>query len=267
MSKLNVLLAKTDHLSSSYKKGISEYVKFFKDKQGQFRGEKKTYTPAEGTIDVPANRKNELVVTTVDEKLDYLIDSSSEYIDAKFAQEATNAAGLAAADVAVDGIVIFPQVSSIELLALKGLLENGDLESMYASIPVRSDSEIWVESANEMYANREGIFETELSTSTNKTTTKTSYILQDPNIDALKDNGKYVPQIAQTDVVQILGEQTMQRFSGEYTHRQRAEILKNRTKLLTAVIEALKVANDAEAKSSVVTASKIFGYLHTGKVA
>jgi hypothetical protein len=264
--KLNVLLAKTDHLSASYKKGITEYVKFFKDKQAAFKGEKKTYTPAEGTIDVPANRKNELVVTTVDEKLEYLVESSTDYINAKFSQEATNSSGLAVADLTVDGIVIASNLTSLELLSLKTLLENGDLESMYASIPVRSDAEIWSLTSNEMYASRAGIFETELVNSTNKTTTKTNYILPDPNIAALAENGKYTPSIAQTDVVQILGEQTLQRFSGEYTHRQRAEILKNRTKLLTATIEALKIANDTEAKTSTLTATTIFGFLHTGKI-
>lgn len=266
MSKLNVLLAKTDHLAAPYKKGITEYVKFFKDKQPAFKGEKKTYTPAEGTMDIPANRKNELVTTTVDEKLNYLIESSADYIDSKFSQEATNAAGLAKANLVVDGAIIAKDLSSLELLALKSLLENGDLEQMYAAIPVRSDAEIWKPSDDEAYTGRSGIFEQDLISSTNKTTVKTNYILTDPNIASLKDTSKYAPQIAVMDAVQILGEQTLQRFSGEYTHRQRANILRNRTKLLTAVIEALKIANDAEAISSQLTAKKIFGYLHTGAV-
>lgn len=63
--KLNVLLAKTDHLASVFKKGLEDYVKFFKTSQGAFKGEKKTYEPKPGTIDLVNERSNKLVVTTL----------------------------------------------------------------------------------------------------------------------------------------------------------------------------------------------------------
>lgn len=264
-TKLNVLLAKTDHLASSYKKGIVEYIKFFKDKQGQFKGEKKTYSPKESTIDIPSERKNELVVTTVDEKLDYIISASKEYIDALFSQEKTNASGVSKVRLIVDNID-FGEYTSLELLRLKSLLENGDLESMYSNIPVRSDSEIWNPTTNEMYLDRKTVFESELVKGVKKSTTKESYILVDPNIEKLGKDTKYTPQIATKDTIIDLGDFTYQKFSGEYTHRQRAEILKRRTILLSAVIEALKEANDVEAISSDMTAEKLFGFLHTGKI-
>lgn len=44
--KLNVLLAKTDHLADVFKKGLADYVTFFKKNQGSFKGEKKTYDVA-----------------------------------------------------------------------------------------------------------------------------------------------------------------------------------------------------------------------------
>lgn len=78
--KLNVLLAKTDHLAGAFKKGLEEYVKFFKTSQGAFKGERKTYEPRANTVDLPNERTNKLVVTTVDEKLKYLADNSAEYL-------------------------------------------------------------------------------------------------------------------------------------------------------------------------------------------
>lgn len=262
---MNALLAKTDHLGSSYKKMIEEYMKYFKNKQGDFRGEKKTYSAKDGTIDLPSERKNDLVVTTVTEKFKWLEENATEYIDALFAQEATNAAGVAKAKLLV-GDVDFGEFSSLELLRMKSILESGHLEEMYKNIPTRSDSEEWKKTGEEMYDGRE-IFESPKNSGIKKSTMKESYILPDPNIEKISNGkGNYTPQIASRDTIIELGDYTHQRFSGEFSHRERAEILKRRTQLLTAVIEALKVANEAEAVSSDMTASKLFGFLHNGSI-
>ena len=260
MAKMNVLLAKTDHLASSFKKGLTEYGKFFRDKQGSFKGERKTYDPKGDAIDLPGERKFERVVTTVREKLVYLEETSDDYINALFSQEKTNATSGNVVTLTVDGIT-FGSFTALELLRLKSLLESGDLESMYASIPVRSDGEIWIETTDDMYKGRE-IFESPLVTGIKKSTQKESYILPDPNLKNLSDTTRYTPQIAVKDTPIEIGDYTYQKFSGEYTHRQRAEILLRRTKLLTATIEALKTVNDVEATESDMTAQKLFGYLH-----
>lgn len=265
MQKLNVLLAKTDTLAPSFKKGIVAYSQFFKDKQGAFKGEKKTYEPKPDTIDIPSERGNVLVQTTVQEKLDYLVESSTDYIDALFSQEKTNASGLAVADVVVDGKIIFAALSSAELLRLKSILSSSELESMYQNLPVRSDAETWNSTKNEMYNDRE-VFESPIQTGTKKSTTKEHYILEDPNVSQLKDTSKYIPQVGVKDTVIELGDYSFQRFSGETSQTKRAEILKRRTKILTAITEALKMANEVDAIASVVTADKIFGYLHEGTI-
>ena len=262
-TKMNALLAKTDHLAASYKKMLEDHVKFFKSKQGEFKGEKKTYQPKDGTVDIPSERKNELVVTTVKEKFTWFEETANEYINALFAQEATNASGNAKAKLVVDG-VNFGEYSSLELLRMKSLLESGTLEEMYKTIPVRSDSEEWTPTDEEMYSGRE-IFESPKQTGVKKSVMKESYILPDPNIANSKTD-KYTPQIAQKDTIIELGDYSFQRFSGEWSHRERAELLRRRTKLLTAVIEALKVANEVEAVQSQMTAEKLFGYLHKGKI-
>jgi len=256
--KLNVLLAKTDHLANTYKSAVKDFISYFKSSQGAFKGEKKTYEPKVGTIDIPSERGNKLVVTTVGEKLKWFTETQAEYIDALFAQEATNASGKVRTNLIIDG-VNFGEYSSLELLRLKSLLENGEFEHMYASIPVRNDDEQWVPSTNPMYVGRE-IFESNLQSGTKKSTMKESYIMSDPNVS--KDSPAYKPTVATKDTIIELGDYTFQKFSGEFSHRERAEILRRRSKMLNAVIEALKTANDAEAIESEMTAKKLFNYLH-----
>jgi hypothetical protein len=261
--KLNVLLAKTDHLASAFKKGLEEYVKFFKGSQGAFKGERKTYEPRPGTIDLPNERLNKLVVTTVAEKLQYFQDTSKDYIDALFSQEKTNASGQAKAVLVVDNIT-FGEFTSMELLRLKSLLEGGTFREMYETMPVRNDDETWAKTTAEMYSGRE-IFESNQRSGVQKSVMKEAYILPDPNIGKV-EGAKYTPQIASKDTVIELGDYTYQRFSGEMSHMDRANILLRRSKLLTATIEALKISNEAETIPSEMTSTKLFNYLHTGKL-
>ena len=261
--KLSILLGKTDHLSKSFKATIADYLQFFKGKQSAFRGIRKTYEPRPGTVDSPGDRESKLISTTVKEKLDYLVDANREYIDALFAQEATNAANVARAKLVVDGKDM-GEYSSLELLRLKSIIENGEFERMYSEIPVRADDEAWSLSTDENYLNKE-VFEGTVQSGIKKSIIKESFILPDPNITQLKDSSSYKPQLGQKDTVIELGDYSIQKFTGEWSHRQRAELLGRRTKLLSAVIEALKTANEAESVSSQMTADKLFGYLHEGK--
>lgn len=258
-TKLNVLLAKTDHLASNFAGMLKDYIKFFKNSQGAFMGEKRTYAPKEGTIDEPSKRKNTQVQTTVNEKFDWFKENSTEYIDSLFSVEATNASGLAKAELVVGG-ESWGELTSLELLRLKSLLENNDFKSMLEIIPVRSDSLIWTKSTNEMYQERD-VYETPLQEGVEKTTEVTSYVLEDPNIGKLKDASGYTPQIATKKTVMELGDYTYQMFTGTATQREKADILKKRTVLLTAVIEALKTCNEVEVQPSNLTSEKILGYL------
>lgn len=263
--KLNTVLGKTEHLSGPFKSSIKDYIQFFKDKQSAFKGEKKTYEPRSNTVDIPSERGNKLVVTTVTEKLNWLKEINQEYIDLLFSQEATNASGAAKAKLVVDEIE-FGEFSSLELLRLKSLIENGELQQMYENIPVRNDDEEWNSCTEEMYQGRE-IFENKKQAGTKKSIVKESYIMIDPNIKDLKDSSSYKAPVGTKDSILELGDYTYQKFTGEISHRERAEILRRRSKLLSSIIEALKISNETEIKKSNMTADKLFGYLHTGKIA
>lgn len=257
--KLNVLLAKLEQGASQFKALVRDYTAFFKKDSDNFRGVKNTYEPRPDTIDLPNERKLTPVVTTVDEKFDYFDDIVKNYITEMFNCEATNASGTARADLIVDGQVI-ANLSSLELLKLKSFLENPQLVDMYSSIPVRKDSEIWEPCTDEMYTGRK-IVQSPILQGTKKSLTKVQYILEDPNVGKLGSATHYQPQIAVKDTVTELGDYTMQRFSGEWTPRQRALALQRRSTLLAATIAALKEANEAEAIKSQLDAEWLLSYL------
>lgn len=257
--KLNVLLAKLEQGASQFKALLRDYTTFFKKEPDNFRGVKNTYEPRPDTVDLPSERKLIAVVATVDEKFDYFTNMVKSYISEMFNCEATNASGTARADLVVDGNVI-ANLSSLELLKLKSFLENPQLQEMFQNIPVRKDSEIWEPCTEEMYAGR-AIMQSPLLKGTKKSITKTQYILEDPNVQKLGNATHYQPQIAVKDTVMELGDYTMQRFSGEWTPRQRALALQRRSTLLSATIAALKVANEVEAVKSNLDSEWLLNYL------
>jgi hypothetical protein len=261
MKKLNVLLAVTDSLKGKYKRMVEDFTKFFKSSQGSFLGERATYVPKPDMVDEPGKRKYVRVVTTVDEKINWFITESKEFIDALFSQEKTNASGLAKADLIVEGDN-WGNYTSLELLRLKNLLETSDLgkmEEMLSEIPVRSDAEIWAPTTAEEYQGR-NIFEGSLLSGVTKTTVKEEYILEDPNVQHLKGS-TYTPKVATKNTVVELGDFTSQKFTGQWSHRQRAEALRRRSVLITAVTAALKECNDVVAVQSDLTSDLIFGYI------
>ena len=241
---------------------ISDYSKFFAKSQGAFRGEKRTYTEREGTIHDANKEGTTLVSTTVKEKFDYFIETTAPFIDALMAQENTNALGVSKAELIVEG-QSWGEYPSLVLLRVRSLLESsdlGNLSQMLMSIPVRSDAEVWNRSQNENYKDRE-IYETEMFKGVAKTTIKKSAVLKDPNLQGRELPANYQAPVAQIDEILELGDYTKQNFSGEWSHRERAMCLRRRDILVTAITEALKVANDVEVVSSEMTGEKIFGYL------
>jgi hypothetical protein len=261
--KLNVLLAITDALRVKFKNMVADHTKFYGKAQGSFKGTKATYVAKEGMLDDPSKKAFVRVVTTVDEKLAYFIKESGEFINALFSQEKTNASGVATAELVVDG-KSWGAYTSLELLRLKSLIESGELgsiEGMLALIPVRSDAEVWNKSTNPEYTGRE-IWESPMLSGVSKTSVKEEYILADPNIS--KVSGAYTPKTSLKTITQEVGDYTVQEFSGEWSHRERAGALKRRSDLLIAVTKALKESNECEVVESNLTAERIFGYILKG---
>lgn len=263
--KLNVLLALTDSLRVKFKNMVTNYTKFFSKSQNAFLGVKNTYEAKDGYVDDLSKKKFVKVVTTVEEKIDYFVEEATEFINALFSQEKTNASGVATADLIV-GTDNWGTFTSLELLRLKSLLEAsdlGNLEGMLSVIPVRSDAEVWNMHTQEEYTNRK-VWESPKMTGETKTTEKEEYIMLDPNIATGKITSNYIPKTTMRTKTVVIGDYTTQDFSGQWSQRERAGALKRRNTLLTAVVKALKESNACEAVSSDLTAEKIFGFIFKG---
>jgi len=257
--KLKLVLALTQDAASRYAALLRDYTKFFANHNAHFLGKKNTYQPKDETIDDPSKREYIRVVTTVPEKLEYFIQNTQDYVQNVLTKERTNGNGTAKAELIVDGIS-WGEFTSNELLCLKSILEKGDFYNMIATIPVRTETDIWNPTKEGEYAGR-AIFEKPMVTQIAKTTVKESYILNDPNIATLKNAGDYKPQLSSKDLVMELGTQTRQEFSGQWTVVERAKALERLTTLKDAITVALEKANDVDVEESSMTSMKLFGYI------
>lgn len=262
--KQNVLLARTEHTKAQYNELLKGYIDAFKKGQSLFQGGRMTYRANEGYLDEPSKKGNKLVQNTVPEYLDYFVKTCGDHITNLFNIEATNASGKAKAPLIVDG-KNWGEYSTLELLRLKSFLDEQQLVAMYNSLPVRSDTQTWKEATDEEYKGKP-VYQTEIFEAQNRTTLKESYILKDPNVDPSKNEGRHQPQVVTKDTPVVMGQQTTQYFSGEISHREKAEILSRLTILKTAVKEALVKANEAIVIASDLSAQKIFNFLHKGRV-
>jgi hypothetical protein len=260
--KMNTLLAKVDHATASVAKLFSDYVQFFKNKQGMFRGYKKTYVPRDGYVDDPSKMGTTIVATTVDEKLDWFNEQFKNWLNDVFSVEATNSKGAKTVELVVDG-KSFGNLTALELMRLKSILTNKDLEAVFANIPVRSDAEVWTPTQDPEYNGRK-VFETALIKGVTRTTEKEEVILKDPNLDPAHLPANYQAKTTIKSKTVETGDYTTQSFTGEWTQRQRAELLRRRSTLLAAVIEALKVVNDTPAENPNLDVNAVVDYIYRG---
>lgn len=262
MIKMNTLLAKAEHSAASFAKLLKDYAVFFIKNQGAFTGEKKTFVAREGFVEDPSKMGNRTIITTVDEKIDWFGPQFAEYLYDIFSIEATNAAGAKTVELVVDG-ESFGHLTALDLMRLKNILVNKDLETVFANIPVRSDAEIWEPTTNAEYKGRT-VFETPLEKGVTRTTEKEEVILKDPNLDPAHLPANYNARTTIKSKIVETGDYTRQKFSGEWTQRQRAELLRRRSQLLEAVIKALKDVNDAEALKPNLDINSFINYIING---
>ena len=261
--KMNTLLAKVEHSTSSFNKMIEDYKVFFDKKQSMFEGIKKTFKPREGYQEDASKMGTTKVATTVREKLDWFEENAIPHLKDVFAIEATNSKGANKVELKV-GDTSFGFLTALDLMRLKTLLTKKEWEQMYANIPVRSDSEVWESCTDGEYVGRE-IFQTPMLTGVTRTTESEEVVLKDPNLDPAHLPANYRAQITTKKRTVETGDYTLQKFTGAWTQRQRAELLRRRSQLLAAVIEALKEVNDVEAELPNLEVSKVINFLHRGE--
>lgn len=260
--KMNTLLAIVDHSTASIGRLFGDYAKFLKEKQGMFRGYKKTYVPRDGYFEDSSKMGTQVVATTVDEKFDWFNAQFKKWLADVFAVEATNAAGAATVEFVVNGIS-FGNLTALDLMRLKNILTNKDFEAVLTNIPVRSDSEVWNPTKDSEYAGR-AVFETPLVQGVTRTTESEEVILKDPNLDPAHLPANYQAKTTVRKKTVETGDYTQQSFTGEWTQRQRAELLRRRSDILAACIEALKKVNEVDVKDSNLDVEAFVNYLYKG---
>ena len=149
-------------------------------------------------------------------------------------------------------------------LATDGILTDKSLDTMYRNIPVREDNVVWRPTTNGEYAGRK-IFETEEIKGQTRTGENEEIILKDPNVDPQHLPANYQAKTTVKRRQVVTGDYTVQNYTGEWTHRQRAELLNRKSKLLEAVITALKDINDSESIDTGLDVEKFVGYLTSGQ--
>lgn len=263
MISMNTMLAKVEHAGSSFNKMIAEYTLFFKNKQSMFRGFKKTFKPREGFNEDSRYMGTVLVTTTVNEKLDWFEENAIPYLKDVFSVEATNSRGAERTELVVDGIS-FGKLTALDLMRLKIILTNKDMESMYSNIPVRSDSEVWEPCTNPEYEGRE-VYQTPMTVGVVRTSESEGVILKDPNLDPAHLPSNYNAKVTVKKKTVDTGDYTSQMYTGEWTQRERAELLRRRSKLLAAVTVALKKINDNGVDPQNLDVECLIEYLHGKK--
>lgn len=260
--KMNTLLAKVDHASASAAAMVKDYAAFFKTKQGAFRGEKNTYAAVNGYDERPERNTQTRVQTTVQEKLDWFEERYIPYLKELFSIESTNSGDAYRVELVVDG-VLFGKLSAIELMRLRNILTSRELNTMYESIPVRSDAKIYEDCNDAQYEGRE-IFQTPVLKSDERTTEKEEIILKDPNLDPQHLPANYRAQVTVKNRTVKVAETTHQEFTGEWTQRKRAELLRRKSAILNAITVALKEVNEVEAKDANLNVDALIKFIHYG---
>lgn len=243
MQKQSVLLGLREKLEKTFGNMLDDFIQKFKNKQGVFQGWNKTYDALEGYADDPTKRSFQKVSGTVSEELDWFKKYTSDYFKTVLSIEKTNSTGIKS-ELVVNA-VSWGEYSVLELLRLKSILD-GKLKVIISELPIKDEKVIWSKTNKDYYGKRD-VWETPVVEGFSKTTLKRTEIVNDPHI---KDAPNRPPVGVQIETQVNVGHFTEQKFSGEITMLQRAEILVKYDQIYNGIIEALENANNAEALES-----------------
>jgi hypothetical protein len=260
--KVNSKLAQRDHSISQQKAMVEDYTQFFSKKQGAFKGIKKTFVPKDGFLEDPNYIADVKVVTTVKEKLDWFNRQTKLFLKNVLDVEATNSNGAQTIELVVDG-VSFGNLTALELMRLKGILTDRNLDKMYNCIPVREDNKVWEPTTDGEYEGRE-VYQDPLVNGQTRTSENEEIILKDPNVDPQHLPSNYRAQTTTKRHTVITGDYTIQNFTGEWTHQKRAELLRRKSAILEAVNLALTEINNIECSQTNLDVDGLVEYLTNG---
>lgn len=250
MSKLHEVLAVDSELAEIARKIKVEAIVTFTKKVDHFFGMVKRlemFSEKRKEEEEGVGERKELV-TTVQEKLDYVADHLIRHLDCVAQKEVTNQ--LATADVLLeDGTMILEKLPATLLLSLENKL--AFFREMYEVIPTLAPGLEWIEDSSQ----RKGIYKSAHDIVRYKTEqTFTSKILVEPTTEHPAQIEKWTEQVP-------IGNFITTQWSGMITPARKSELLGRLDSLTRAIKKARMRANSTEVVELSV-GKAIFDYIH-----
>jgi len=247
-AKLHELLAVESDLEATAQKIISEAAVTFVKKQEHFLGYRKSLRMFEEhrKQEEEAATESKALVTTVDEKLDYVLKNAIKYYDAILQKESTNQS--AVADLVVDGHVLVENAPATWLLGMESRLKL--LRTVYEVIPTWTPGVDWVPAPEQ----GKGIYKAAEPSKADKTE-------KTPAHKVIVPATEHHPAQVEKWVENIrVGVFTTQKWISSWSPSQKSEAMGRLDKLIRAVKQARQRANSTPV-SKVHAGNKIKDYL------
>lgn len=242
MGKMHELLAVEADLANTAKAVMDEALTTFSKKAEHFMGSTRTLTHFDAARAGEDTAEQKAMVTTVDDKLGYVLGKVAPYWDALFQKEATNQD--ATADLEIDGVTIASNVPATFLLGMESRLKG--MRDLILAIPTLNPNQVWVEDPTL----GDGVYRSESPPSMRTEKTLRYKVM----VDATDRHPAQVEKWNE-DVAVARIEVKLQ--SGMWTVRRKSEVLDNVDKLLEAVKKARQRANLAEVDTRKVASALV----------
>lgn len=254
MSKLHELLAVEGDLEGTYKKVLEEAKVTFSKKAAHFFGRHKKLEMFDENAPEAPDEFQEMV-TTVNDKLQYVTGHIVRYLNAVLQKEKTNQE--ATGDIVVDGAVIATDLPATFLLGLETRLKL--IWSMYEATPTLPPGHKWIGDPNRgenvfVMAHPEEKFKT--------AKTFQHKILVPAQFPKKEEGGASLPaQIEKWEETVNIGKWTTETWSGMLSVAEKSVLLGRIDKLIRAVKKARQRANTAEVVE-ITIGKELFEYIH-----
>lgn len=251
MAKLHEVLAVESGLQTAAKKIIDETIKTFGKKDEHFVETVKAVSHFAEEDQKLDTSETKALVTTVPDKLKYVVAPISRAYDSYLQKEATNQ--VASADLEIDGKVIAAAVPATVLLGLETKLS--ELRTIYEAIPTLAPGPTWLPDASR----GAGVYRSEHPALTFRTRKTVKPIILAP---ATKEHPAQVNAISEDVPVAKI---TTTEWSGMLSSAQKSELLARVDKLIRAAKRARQRANSADVVKRQIGAA-LFSFIHDGIV-
>ena len=252
-SKLHEILAVEGDRDEMARKVTAEAINTFLKKADHFQGHTKTleFFEDERNENEGGPQEENLLVTTVDEKLKYALGSVAKYYDVVLQKDLTNQ--IAKADLIIDGKALAEGLPATFLLGLeKKLVKVRDLLS---SIPTLSPGSKWIKDTEA----GEGVFCLDKPQETFKTEKELRYkVLVEPTKE-------HRAEIEKWNEMKNVGKYSTMQQSGMISPAEKSSRMTRVDSLIRAAKEARMRANTAEVVSETI-GDKLNDFIMSGKI-